>query len=124
MLIPFLPPPGLNSDDTTFTAEGRWVDGNNVRFVDGRPQVTGRYNALFSALGGTIYNMFAIDRSGTTHIAYALTASVHVGSGAASPTDRTPASMGTGYTAYAFAAWGTDILFVPSGKTLYTQSGT
>jgi hypothetical protein len=124
MPIPLSPPPGLNSDDTAFKAEGRWADGNNIRFVNGSPQVVGEFVALFAALGGAVYNMFAIDRSGTTHIAYARGANVYVGSGAASPTDRTPASMGSGYTAYAFGAWGTDILFVPSGKTLYTQSGT
>src|SRR5687767_9832271 len=117
VLIPFSPKPGINSDDSTFSLEGRWIDGNNVRFVDGKPQVIGRYKALFAALGDTVYNMFAIDRSGTTHIAYGLGASIYVGAGAAAPTARTPASMGSGYVAWAFAAWGTDILFVPSGKT-------
>lgn len=41
MLVPFAPPPGLNSDDTTFAAEGRWADGNNVRFRLGKAQVIG-----------------------------------------------------------------------------------
>jgi hypothetical protein len=123
-LIPFMPPPGLVSDDTTFKAEGRWADGRNVRFVNGSPQVIGEYVELFDLGSEVVYGMFAIDRSGTTHIAYGTGSKVYVGSGVASPTERTPASMGSGYTAYAFAAWGDQILFVPSGKTLYEQTGT
>ena len=34
-------PPGINSDDTTFAAAGRWVDGNNVRFRGGKPEAIG-----------------------------------------------------------------------------------
>jgi hypothetical protein len=129
MLIPFLPPPGLISDDTSFKAEGRWADGNNVRFVDGSPQAIGQFAALWPTLGNfvKIYGMFAWDRSGTTHIAYGTydnsTSKVYIGSGAASPTDRTPASMGSGYYAYAFSSWGTDLLFAPTGKTLYQWQG-
>ena len=41
MRIPFLPPPGIVSDDTTFSSEGRYADGSNVRFWNGRPQTIG-----------------------------------------------------------------------------------
>lgn len=34
-------PPGLNGDDTTFAAAGRWADASNVRFWLGRAQVVG-----------------------------------------------------------------------------------
>lgn len=117
-------PSGLNSDDTSFAASGRWADCNNVRFVDGSPQVVGEYAALFPGLGGAIYNMFAWDRSGTTHIAYARFAALYVGVGAAAPVARTPAGSPLNAHAWAFASWGDTLLFVPTGRTLYQQSGT
>lgn len=116
-------PPGLNSDDTSFAAAGRWADGNNIRFVDGSPQVVGEYAALFPGLGGAIYNMFAWDRGGTTHIAYARFAALYVGVGAAAPVARTPAGPSMNARAYAFSSWGDTLLFVPTGRTLHEQSG-
>src|SRR3990170_7747005 len=98
-------PPGLNSDDTSYSASGRWADGNNIRFVDGSPQVVGEYAALFPGLGGAIYNMFAWDRGGTTHIAYARFAAFYVGVGAAAPVARTPAGPALNAFAWAFASW-------------------
>lgn len=123
MLVPFQPSAGLSGDTTTFTAQGRWTAASNVRFYNGQPQVIHPFVSLFT-LASTVYNMFAWDRGGTTHIAYGRSANVMVGADIATPTDRTPPSMGSGYTAFAFAAWGSTLLFVPSGKTLYEQSGT
>jgi hypothetical protein len=124
MLIPFAPPPGLISDQTTFKNEGRWSDGRNVRFVNGSPKVMGRWAELLDTGSEAVYGLFVIDRSGTPHLAYGTPTKLYVGSGIAAPSDRTPASMGSGYSAYAFGAWGDQILFVPSGGTLYEQSGT
>lgn len=42
--------PGLNGDDTTFAATGRWADASNVRFHRGRPQVVGGWEALSADL--------------------------------------------------------------------------
>ena len=46
MRIPLDLAPGLNGDDTSFSANGRWADGSNVRFRLGRPQVIGGWEAL------------------------------------------------------------------------------
>jgi hypothetical protein len=40
------PPAGLVSDDTTFASEGAWEDGNNVRFVRGKPQTIRGWSTL------------------------------------------------------------------------------
>lgn len=56
----FLPPPGIVSDDTTFSTPGYYADGSNVRFFRGKPQVIGgwtKYNA--SQLTGVCRNMLA-----------------------------------------------------------------
>lgn len=45
------PPPGINSDDTTFSAKGRWADGSNVRFRGGKPQTIGP----ISTTGRTVF---------------------------------------------------------------------
>ena len=37
-LINFRPTPGINKEVTDLTGEGKWVDGDNVRFFQGLPQ--------------------------------------------------------------------------------------
>lgn len=79
MRAPFSPPPGLNSDDTTFSAEGRWADGNNVRFRFGKPQVIGGWNNTYTNVtlpanfGNYRFNAIAwsAESTGTLHIAFA-----------------------------------------------------
>ena len=134
MLIPFLPRPGLNSDDTTFAAEGQWADGNNFRFVNGLPQVRGGMDTLFSlsVSSSTCRAILPFNRSGSVSIAYGLandsagsgTAKLYVGSGLSSPSDRTPAGLGTSIFNWSLAAWGSTLLASPEGGTLYEQSGT
>ena len=52
-------PPGLNNDDTTFSAAGRWADGSNVRFWRGRAQVINGWEALTTtALTGICRKVF------------------------------------------------------------------
>src|SRR5687767_170938 len=73
MLIPLSPPPGLNSDDTTFAAAGRWADGNNVRFRDGVARTIGgwlEYTDFNTTTQGHVRTMFAFRRSGDTALAY------------------------------------------------------
>jgi hypothetical protein len=42
--------PGLNSDDTTYAAAGRWADSNNVRFYLDLPQTIGGWESLTTSL--------------------------------------------------------------------------
>ncbi|MCA3750587.1 MAG: hypothetical protein INF04_04150 [Phenylobacterium sp.] len=52
-------PPGLNNDDTTFAASGRWADGSNVRFWRGRAQVIGGWEAITnSPFTGVVRKLF------------------------------------------------------------------
>jgi len=44
--IPFVPPPGLVSNDTTFDAPGRWWDASMVRFYQGSWQTVGGWERL------------------------------------------------------------------------------
>lgn len=123
MLIPFLPPPGLNSDDTTFAAEGRWADGNNVRFWNGRPQIVGGWIAVFGS--PTIANCSAIlafNRVGTPTIAYGGQTALYVGSGINPPSDRSPAGLGS-VTTWWLAPWGSTLLACQGDGKLYEQSG-
>lgn len=71
MRVPFAPPPGLNSDDTTFASPGVWEDGNNVRFWHGRPQVIGGWQDLGVTLTGVCRNLLSWkDNDGNIQIAF------------------------------------------------------
>ena len=130
MLIPFAPPPGLNSDDTTFSAEGRWADGNNVRFWNGKPQPVGGLVEQFQIANVTnCKSIMALDRSGAVTVAYAFAANgnapkLFVGSNLSAPTERTPAALPTSTTNWSLASYGTTILACPKDGTLYEQIGT
>src|SRR5215831_11050250 len=59
MRVPLEPPPGLNDDDTTFTAPGTWADGSNVRFVKSHPETIGAWykGGFTTLLTGTCRNI-------------------------------------------------------------------
>jgi len=125
MLTPFAPSPGLDSDDTSFSAQGRWSDGNNVRFHNGQPQVVGQYEKVFSDALTFPNTLFAFTRSGATNLAIGTQDNGFlISTNNASPVDRSPASVPTSVGFWAFAAWGSTLLAVPTGGTLYEQSGT
>lgn len=44
--VPFQIPPGLNGDDTTYSANARYADCSNVRFWRGRPQTINGWEAI------------------------------------------------------------------------------
>lgn len=114
--------PGLNSDDTTFAARGRWADGNNVRPRLGRHQPIGGWSTLHAnAISGanTIYQhpigntlwlmvgssgLFAGENG-------ALPASIHSGSSASD-------------SGWALQSYGSILMAVPRGGTLYEWPGT
>ncbi len=123
MLVPFAPPPGINSDDTPNAAEGQWVDGSNVRFRLGKPETIGAPNILIDVLvtaGDTVYDIFAFNRAGVGKVAFATTGRVLVGD-FSGITSRLAAGATTGYS---FAAWGDTLLAAAWGAKLYDQSGT
>ena len=75
-LVNFRPAPGINKEVTDYTGEGKWTDGDNVRFFQGLPQkikgwekfinttIVGvaRDQHAWVALDGTRYNAVGTDR--------------------------------------------------------------
>lgn len=122
MLVPFAPPPGLNSDDTTFAAEGRWADGDNVRFRLGRPETIGGATGKFDLGAISAVDLFAFTRSGTATVVYGTGSEVYVGTALSSATQRL--NLGGVNSGFSFAAWGSTLLAAAYGEKLYDQSGT
>ena len=75
-LVEFRPAPGINKEVTDYTGEGKWTDGDNVRFFQGLPQkikgwtkfiaktIVGvaRDQHAWIALDGTRYDAIGTDR--------------------------------------------------------------
>jgi hypothetical protein len=120
MLVPFNPPPGINSDDTTFSAQGRWADGNNVRFRFGRPETTGGQVERLTALSGTICGIALKTAAGDLKVG---TTNKLYSRGSSVTTDVTPTPAPSSTIYWSFQLWGSTLLAVPSGGTLYEQSG-
>ena len=75
-LVKFRPAPGINKEVTDFTGQGKWTDGDNVRFFQGLPQKiqgwekfiattlvgVARDQHAWVSLNGTRYNAIGTDR--------------------------------------------------------------
>ena len=75
-LVNFRPAPGINKEVTDYTGQGKWTDGDNVRFFQGLPQKiqgwekfiattlvgVARDQHAWVALDGTRYNAIGTDR--------------------------------------------------------------
>jgi hypothetical protein len=75
-LVKFRPAPGINKEVTDFTGQGKWTDGDNVRFFQGLPQKIQGWEKFITktlvgvardmhawvALDGTRYNAVGTDR--------------------------------------------------------------
>tara|TARA_R100001440_G_scaffold14551_1_gene24630 strand:+ start:7010 stop:8836 length:1827 start_codon:yes stop_codon:yes gene_type:complete len=75
-LVNFRPAPGINKEVTDYTGEGKWTDGDMVRFFQGLPQKINGWEKFISttligvardmhawvALDGTRYNAIGTDR--------------------------------------------------------------
>ena len=75
-LVNFRPAPGINKEVTDYTGEGKWTDGDNVRFFQGLPQKIKGWEKFISttlvgvardqhawiALDGTRYDAIGTDR--------------------------------------------------------------
>jgi hypothetical protein len=87
----------LNGDDTSFSSNGRWGDGSNVRFRLGRAQVIGGWESLMaSSLNGVCRTVFPwTDNAAVLDIAFGSHTGLQLWQGGAL-FDITPA---TGFTA-------------------------
>lgn len=119
MLIPLDIPPGINSDDTAFAAKGRWADGSNVRFRNGRPEVVGGWARLINT---TFTNArAAYGASDASFVAIASSAApqlqVYVAS-TATVYDISPAAWGANTaTRYSFAQYGSYLVACAVGSS-------
>jgi hypothetical protein len=43
-------PPGFDKNDTASQAEGRWIDGDNIRFQYGSPEKIGGWEQISSSI--------------------------------------------------------------------------
>lgn len=134
MLIPFSPLPGINSDDTTFAAGGRWADGNNVRFRDGVARTIGgwlEFADFNTTTQGRVRNMFAFRRSGATAIAYGASvgnfggssSGLFISNGIGGANNRSAAGFPVSISHWSFGTWGEDLIACPKEGTVHVQSG-
>ena len=68
-LVNFRPAPGINKEVTDYTGEGKWTDGDNVRFFQGLPQkIQGWQKFISTTLIGVVRDQHAwISLDGTRH---------------------------------------------------------
>jgi hypothetical protein len=125
--IAALPPPGINNDDTEYSAPGVWVDASNIRFYHGRPESVGNEVDLQSAALETytsIRAMLAYKIGSTVYLAVAGDGTLHrVNTADWTRTDIEPAS---GYSPSStppnLAMFG-DILLIGGGRdTLFAST--
>jgi hypothetical protein len=114
-LIPLVPPPGLDSDDTSFAAHGRWSDGSNVRPYNGGMQTLGAYStAITLDVLESITDLTVVANSfGGPHVVIGAGGKLWATPGFGSPSDITPVS---GVTADFWS-------FAPFGNTLLCNNG-
>lgn len=113
-------PPGINSDDTTFAAKGRWADGSNVRFVNGKPEVIEGWTRQGTyTLAGTCTDICWVN--GGASLALGTTTKLYI---VVDGTlyDITPAGF-TSTTRWSLATWGAFLLAAPKGGKLYEWLG-
>jgi hypothetical protein len=127
MRIPLDLPPGLNSDDTSFAAGGRWADGSNVRFRMGRPQVIGGWEGLSATplIGVCRAILPWTDNAAVLNIAFGTHSKLQLWQGGAL-FDITPSSGftpgaidGAGSAGYGTGAYGTGGYGLPSATDYF-----
>lgn len=125
--VPLDIPAGLNGDDTTFAAAGRWASASGMRWRLGRPQVRGGCERLTeTALTGicrTIFNWS--DTAGNSNVAFGTHTKLQVWLGG-ELFDITPSSGftpgvvdGTGGTGYGTGAYSTGEYSEPSTEDYF-----
>jgi hypothetical protein len=120
--IPLAPPPGLNSDDTSFDRPGQWIDASNIRWgLDGKPETLGYVIPLFTAgaitTAPSARNIFAMNYGvsatpalivGTDNFLYVALTSTSGFS------DLTPAAFTGNVLHWSLAPWGSKFLAAPT----------
>jgi hypothetical protein len=132
MRIPLSPPPGIDSDDTTFAAEGRWADGSNVRFSNGMAQtIRGQVVAFALSSGSACMAIGSYkDSTGASYVAYGTTSTLSVGVGIAAPADITPVGLPGSWSQWSLQPYGTTLLACPGSPgnsvfgTIYQYTGS
>lgn len=122
-------PPGVVGDDTTYSASGRYADGNNVRFWRGRAQVIGGWEKLVStALTGVCRKIFGwTDNAANLNIAFGTHSALQVWLGGALY-DITPSGLaagainGTGGAGYGTGAYSTGTYSSPSTADFFPRT--
>lgn len=123
--FPFDPPPGINSDDTTFSARGRWASASGFRFYQGKAETIGGADQATSTAFGAPNKMLAYKVSGTVNVAVAGTLLSRItpsDAGTATSTNITPAAGWDASSRHCLAMWGDDLLASCSGGKLFTSS--
>ena len=71
-LVNFRPAPGINKEVTDYTGEGKWTDGDNVRFFQGLPQkIKGWEKFISTTLVGVARDQHAwVALDGTRSVSY------------------------------------------------------
>jgi hypothetical protein len=129
MRVPLELPPGLDGDDTTYAAVGRWADASNVRFYRGRPQVIGGWERLVAApitgLCRSIFNW--TDNAAVLNIAFGTHSALQVWVGGAlytvTPTGLASGTVdGTGAAGYGTGAYSTGNYSEPSSSDYFPRT--
>jgi hypothetical protein len=122
--IELAPPPGLNSDDTSFDRPGQWIDASNIRWgLDGKPETLGYVIPLMT--GGAVQTapnalgMFAMNygASVTPALIIGTDTKLYVANTSVGLNDVTPASAPTSIRNWSFAAWGNQLLACPTASS-------
>ncbi len=122
MHIPFSPLPGINSDDTAFASEGRWVAGDGFRFHAGKPETVGVSGLAPSTdVNGYVTKVITATNAAGT-VAYILSAgdALHRARFGSASTDLTPASgWFGGERRRSLAMFGNVLLVSEQGQTIF-----
>lgn len=111
-------PPGINSDDTTFAAQGRWADCCNVRPYNGGMQVLGSYTSVINLDPGQAITGLAVFQSGSIYTVVGTLDKLWSCNGTGAGTDITPMPAAGGVS-WSFAPYGNALLCNPFQGKLY-----
>jgi hypothetical protein len=120
--ILFQPPPGTVTELTAFSADGRWIVSNNVRYRNKRFETIGGWIAGGTLAAGTPRAIFSwANLAGTAMYAWGTTTKLYADFNGS--TDITPASLPTS-TGWSLQAYGENLMAAQAAGALYQYTGT